>query len=370
MKKVGKKRFFDDRLKYLSFIQNTGEKKAISEKIYSYISKLSENKSYIRVLDAGTGDGTIFSNMIKSFHKYRPYTSLLITGKEISYEDLKNTLEKTPDRFVEHPNMLITMTNVKFSELNLIEGSKKIKGKKIKEFSLVLKSNNSFDFNSQITGRHLGNFIKKNWGIEIDKNGSTSYSNPCIIKIYREDNEKHLKKFLKNEYKNNNYDLIIASQSYRAAASVKTKINNVIGPLIGLLNKSGKLLITHTCGGDSIHKILKLAFKDSVFFPNSAKDIIEYLKTSPFGNSGLYSFSRPIDYYFKFKRAPDQTITELFGHNSDAKWANILYVGQVAEKDIQSLENNSRLRNKVRKAIDKSDQLKFKNEIFSITKVK
>ena len=39
---MGKKRFFDDRLKYLSFIQNTGEKKAISEKIYPYIAGLSE----------------------------------------------------------------------------------------------------------------------------------------------------------------------------------------------------------------------------------------------------------------------------------------------------------------------------------------
>ena len=370
MKKVGKKRFFDDRLKYLSFIQNTGEKKAISEKIYSYISKLSENKSYIRVLDAGTGDGTIFSNMIKSFHKCHPYTSLLITGKEISYEDLKNTLEKTPDRFVEHPNLLITMTNVKFSELGSVEGSKKIKGKKVREFNLALKNNNSFDFNSQITGRFLGNFIKKNWGIEIDKKGSTSYSNPCIIRIYREDNEKHLKKFLKNDYKNNNYDLIVASQSYRAAAPVKTKVNNVIGPLIGLLNKSGKLLVTHTCGGESINKILKLAFKDKEFFPNTAKDIIEYLKNSPFGEGGLYSFSKPINYYFRFKRAPDQTVKELFGHNSDAKWANILYVGQVVEKDIQKLEGDPRLRNKVRKTIDNTNQLKFKNELFSITKVK
>ena len=120
---MGKKRFFDDRLKYLSFIQNTGEKKAISEKIYSHIASLSQNKSYIRVLDAGTGDGTIFSNIVKSFHRYHPYTSLLITGKEVSYEDLKNTLEKTPDRFVEHPNLLITMSNVKFSELGSIESS-------------------------------------------------------------------------------------------------------------------------------------------------------------------------------------------------------------------------------------------------------
>ena len=46
---MGKKRFFDDRLKYLSFIQNTGEKKAISEKIYPFISRLSQNKSYLRI---------------------------------------------------------------------------------------------------------------------------------------------------------------------------------------------------------------------------------------------------------------------------------------------------------------------------------
>ena len=74
-----------------------------------------------------------------------------MSGKEISYEDLKNTLEKVPDRFVEHPNLLITMTNVKFSELGLIESSNTIQDKKVKEFNLILKSNNSFDFNSQIT---------------------------------------------------------------------------------------------------------------------------------------------------------------------------------------------------------------------------
>ena len=54
------------------------------------------------------------------------HTPLLITGKEISYEDLKNTLEKMPDRFVEHPNLLVTMTNVKFSELGLIESASKL----------------------------------------------------------------------------------------------------------------------------------------------------------------------------------------------------------------------------------------------------
>ena len=81
-------------------------------------------------------------------------------------------------------------------------------------------------------------------------------------------------------------------------------------------------------------------------------------------------YSKPLNYFFKFKKAPDQTVTELFGHNTDAKWANIVYVGQIPEKDIQILENNSRLHNKVRKAIDNAGQISFKNEIFSIKKIR
>ena len=77
-----------------------------------------------------------------------------------------------------------------------------------------------------------------------------------------------------------------------------------------------------------------------------------------------------INYTFKFKKAPDQTVTELFGHNTDAKWANILYVGQIPEKDIQVLESNTRLHNKVKKAIDNAGQISFKNEIFSIKKIR
>ena len=367
---MGKKRFFDDRLKYLSFIQNTSEKKAISSKIYPYVANMSQNKSYLRILDAGTGDGTIKSNVIKAFHRYHPYSSLLITGKEISYEDLKNTLEKMPDRFVEHPNLLITMTNVKFSELSLIENSSKIKNKKVREYNLVLKSNNSYDFNSQITGNNLGNFIKKNWGIQIDRNSRTSYSDPCIIRIYRQDHEKHFKQFLKNDYKNNKYDLIIASQAYRAASSVKAKVNNVISPLMDLLNTSGELFITHSTGGAEIQKIINLAFKDLEAFPNTAKDMIKFLKNKNDPDDGSFKYFAPMKYTFNFKKAPDQTVTELFGHNTDAKWSNILYVAQIPNKDILKVEKNTKLLNKIRKKIINSGTIRFENETFTIKRVK
>ena len=44
-----------------------------------------------------------------------------------------------PDRFAEHPNLLVTMTNVKFSELGFVESSTKIKDKKIKQFTNIYK---------------------------------------------------------------------------------------------------------------------------------------------------------------------------------------------------------------------------------------
>ena len=76
-----------------------------------------------------------------------------------------------------------------------------------------------------------------------------------------EDHKRYLEPFIDNDYENNNYDLIIASQAYRAASAVKTKVNNVIAPLMRLLNKSGRLLVTHSCGEDTVEKILKIDIK-------------------------------------------------------------------------------------------------------------
>ena len=54
----------------------------------------------------------------------------------------------------------------------------------------------------------------------------------------------------------------------------------------------------------------------------------------------------------------------------DAKWANILYIGQIPDKDIQAIEKSNVAYKKVRTAINKEDKMFFKNEIFSIRKIR
>lgn len=139
---------------------------------------------------------------------------------------------------------------------------------------------------------------------------------------------------------------------------------------MNLLNISGKLIVTHSIGSKSVQKVLRTAFKKKEAFPNTAKDIINYLKNNHSQINGIYNYSNPNIYNFSFKKAPDKTVTELFGHDVDAKWANILYVGQIPEKDIQLFEKNSRAYNKVKKIIETSKNIEFENEIFTITKVK
>ena len=247
---MSKNRFYDSRLSYLSFVQNTNEKKVISDKIYPYLSKLPHRDVY-HFLDAGIGDGTITSNIIKKFHALKPDSLLCITGKEISFEDVFNSLIKMPDRFIEHPKLALTLTNMKFSEIGALASANNHSKVKIK--NLVLKGSNAHDFEKQLDKLEL--FINKNWGFDIDKNGRTAYVKPCIINIFREDQEKLIIGHLPKAKKNNVYDFILASQAYRSRSSTKAKISNVINPLSKILKQDGLLVITHSVGHDSIEKL-------------------------------------------------------------------------------------------------------------------
>ena len=218
---MSKNRFYDSRLSYLSFVQNTNEKKIISKKIYPYIEKLPKKK-VTRFLDAGIGDGTITSNIIKRFHDVHPNSLLLITGKEISFEDVFNSLIKFPDRFVEHPKLAITLTNMKFAELGLLSPTNE--NLPIIKKNIVLKGKNAYEFEQQL--EKLDSFINKNWGFDIDDNGRTAYVRPCLINIYREDCKELIEKNIPKAHKKNEYDF--KTFNYEVSSADLTGTSNEI----------------------------------------------------------------------------------------------------------------------------------------------
>ena len=50
--------------------------------------------SALRVFDAGMGDGSVLSELLREMHQTFTHIPWLIVGKEISIEDVRQTLEK------------------------------------------------------------------------------------------------------------------------------------------------------------------------------------------------------------------------------------------------------------------------------------
>ena len=70
----------------------------------------------MRVFDAGMGDGTVLTRVMREMHRRFPTVPFYIVGKEISLEDVRLSLDKMADRFYEHPATVLVVTNMYYTE--------------------------------------------------------------------------------------------------------------------------------------------------------------------------------------------------------------------------------------------------------------
>ena len=95
-------RFFDNRQKYLLFINTCNEKDKIGERVGLELNSLSPSPPAFRLFDAGIGDGTVLTRVLREMHCQFPTMPFYVSGKEVSLEDIRLTLDKLPDRLYEH----------------------------------------------------------------------------------------------------------------------------------------------------------------------------------------------------------------------------------------------------------------------------
>ena len=144
-------RFFDSRQKYLLFVTTTNEKSIVAEKISNQIKNIKLKKPALNILDAGLGDGTLLMSVLRGCHREFPTIPFLVFGKEISMEDVRLSVEKLPDRFVEHPNMVFVVSNLYYSEIASLNSSNPDKQQHINWEILKLKGSSSFEFSQQFS---------------------------------------------------------------------------------------------------------------------------------------------------------------------------------------------------------------------------
>src|SRR6185312_16909930 len=114
-------RFYDNRQKYLAFVNTCNEKSAVARRAAHELSHLKPSPPALRFFDAGMGDATVLSRLMRSAHRAFTTVPMLVVAKEISLEDVRLGLEKMPDRFYEHPATVLVVTNLNYAEAPQLE---------------------------------------------------------------------------------------------------------------------------------------------------------------------------------------------------------------------------------------------------------
>ena len=109
-------RFFDNRQKYLLFVNTCSEKWVVASRVGLELANIHPRPPAVRLFDAGVGDGTVLLRVLRAMHDRFPHMPFYVVGKEISLEDVRLALQKMSDRFFEHPATVLVLTNLAYAD--------------------------------------------------------------------------------------------------------------------------------------------------------------------------------------------------------------------------------------------------------------
>src|SRR5690348_11585043 len=179
-------RFFDNRQKYLLFVNTCSEKWEVAHRVSEELTHLHPRPPAVRVFDAGVGDGSVLTRVMRAMHDRFTHMPFYVVGKEISLEDVRLTLQKMSDRFFEHPSTVLVLTNLAYADAPWLAVKSLSAASSLVWHELPLAGNSAHRFEQQIT--NLERFLAENWKAGGSaKTGNPVYERPVVLVIYRED---------------------------------------------------------------------------------------------------------------------------------------------------------------------------------------
>jgi hypothetical protein len=290
----------------------------------------------VRVFDAGMGDGTVLTRVMREMHRRFPTMPFYFVAKEISLEDVRLSLEKMADRFFEHPATVLVVTNMYYSESPWLAPKSVSAATSLLWQDVPLTGTTSHEFSEQIAA--LEPFLTKNWQARHSPaSGNPIYERPVVMVIYRDDFCFLLDDVIPRQGQARAaYDLVIASQPYRARVAPEFKAAKVICPLVRSLGPGGRLLGIHSYGRDPGLEIIRKVWPEENPFATGRHDVLRAVRTE-LGkearqfNLSPYADSRAV-FRYEMHTLPTE-ITESIGTSTMfAAWNAAVYVAQIDDE--------------------------------------
>ncbi|MDP2296645.1 MAG: hypothetical protein Q8M24_14435 [Pseudolabrys sp.] len=364
-------RFFDNRQKYLLFVNTCSEKWEVASRVGLELANIHPRPPAVRVFDAGVGDGTVLARVMRSMHDRFPTMPFYIVAKEISLEDVRLTLQKMADRFVEHPASVIVLTNLAYAEAPWLSVKSVTAASSMVWKEVALDGNTAHSFEEQITA--LEPFLGANWKAQVSpKSGNPVYERPVVLVLYRNDHRFLLDQVIpKPGGTVAEYDLVIASQPYRARASLDFKAKRVLAPLARALGPGGRMIAIHSYGHDPGMEIIHKVWPDDNPFVHSRHDLLKAVKQElgPAGrdlNFNAYSDQRSL-FRYEMHTLPSEISSSIGTSTLLAAWNAAVYVAQIEDDRLSDVHSDRRYVEATRDVLQSQGGLWFYDESFVIS---
>jgi hypothetical protein len=365
-------RFFDNRQKYLLFVNTCSEKWVVASKITQELANIHPRPPAVRVFDAGVGDGTVLVRVMRAMHDRFPTVPFYIVGKEISLEDIRLTLQKMADRFYEHPATVLVLTNLAYADAPWLAVKSMKAATSFVWRELPLVGNSAHQFEAQIT--EMEEFLGNTWKAGVSpKTGNPVYDRPVALVIYRADHKFLLDPIIPRPGGTRaDYDLVIASQPYRARAPLDFKAKRVIAPLARALGPGGRLIAIHSHGSDPGMEIVHKVWPSDNPFIHDRHQILRAVKheLGPAGrdlNFNAYADNRSL-FRYDMHTLPSEISASIGTSTLLAAWNAAIYVAQVEDDRLTDVVADGRYLDATRDVLRKHGGLWFHDESYVISR--
>ena len=334
-------RFFDNRQKYLLFVHTCGEKRVVARRVGLELGNIHPQPPALRLFDAGMGDGTVLAGVMREMHQRFATMPFYIVGKEISLEDVRLTLARLVDRFFEHPATVLVVTNMYYTEAPWLMPRAASAARSMVWKEVALGGTTAHEFADQIAS--LDGFLGKHWQARHNPDtGNPVYERPVALIIYREDYRFLLDNVIPRQGAvRADYDLVIASQPYRARAPLQFKASRVIGPLVQALGDGGRLLGIHSYGHDPGLQIVRNIWPDENPFTDDRHGVLRALRRELGKDARRYNFNAYADaraiFRYDMHTLPTEISASIGTSTLFAAWNAAVYVAQIEDDRLASV---------------------------------
>lgn len=365
-------RFYDNRQKYLAFVNTCNEKSAIARRAAHEVALLRPTPPAVRIFDAGMGDGTVIARIMRSTHRQFPTFPMFIVAKEISLEDVRLGLEKLPDRLFEHPATVFVVTNLNYAEAPRLMPRDAQLAAALNWHEVRLTGTTAHEYAQQI--EDLGPLLANGWQTKPSATtGNPVFVRPSVLVIYREDHKFLLDAVIPKPGRIfEHYDLVLASQPWRARMGADFKVRKVLGPLTRSLSAGGRLLAIQSCGNDPGVEIIRQLWPDEAPFQVDRHQLLATLRRELGRDARDFNLGALPDekavFRYEMHTLPSEIGDRIGTSTLFAAWNAAIYVNQVEDERLDAVVTTGAYLEATQAVLQKYGGLWFNDEAFVVTR--